>query len=152
MADAVRVERLLQVTPEAWALVEEYYGAIGIVVRDSLAEMESLLRKPGAGLWVATVNGEAAGCVVLKADTPEAGVGECKRLYVRERFRRRGLAEALMAALEQKARDAGLRAVYLDTREEFRASVALYRRLGYEEIARYNQNPQATLFFRKVFA
>ena len=39
--------------------------------------------------------------------------------------------------------------VYLDTNDAFAASVALYRARGYEPCARYNDNPQATLFFRK---
>ena len=54
-------------------------------------------------------------------------------LYVEERYRRRGVARALMAALEDEARDAEMPGVILDTGidEYFDAARALYRDLGY---------------------
>jgi GNAT superfamily N-acetyltransferase len=90
-----------------------------------------------------------AGCVVLRGEVPDQDAGECKRLYVRPAFRRLGIAEALMTALEDFARRAGVQWVYLDTHDTFAASIRLYQARGYERCERYNDNPQATLFFRK---
>ncbi|SEF46015.1 hypothetical protein SAMN05421819_0087 [Bryocella elongata] len=36
-----------------------------------------------------------------------------------------------------------------DTNETFAAALAMYRRRGYKEIPRFNDNPQATIFMRK---
>lgn len=143
------MERILTLTAEAEALIGEYYEAAAVVQRDGAEAMRALLADPRSAMWVAYVAGEAAGCVVLKAGVPGADAGECKRLYVRPAFRRGGVADALMEALESFVKAAGLGWVYLDTNDAFRASVALYRRRGYEACARYNENPQATLFFRK---
>jgi GNAT superfamily N-acetyltransferase len=54
-------------------------------------------------------------------------------LYVEEPYRRRCVARALMAALEDEARDAWMPGVILDTEidETFEAARALYRDLGY---------------------
>ena len=54
-------------------------------------------------------------------------------LYVEEPYRRRGVARALMAALEDEALDAEMPGVVLDTGtdDKFAAARALYRDLGY---------------------
>ena len=54
-------------------------------------------------------------------------------LYVEEPYRRRGVGRALMAALEDEARDADMPGVVLDTGidDTFEAARALYRDLGY---------------------
>ncbi len=54
-------------------------------------------------------------------------------LFVEEAYRRRGAARALMLALEEHARAAGMPGVILDTgtTDYFAAARALYRSLGY---------------------
>ncbi len=145
----LRVERVGSFTIEAQRLLEEYYDALAVVKRDAADAMEHLLQYPRSAMWLAYAGGEIAGCVVFKAGVPEPRAGECKRLYVRPAYRRGGVAVALMDALERFAREGGMDWVYLDTNQAFAASVALYRRRGYEDCPRYNDNPQATLFFRK---
>ena len=147
--EAVRMKRRRHLNAQAWALLAEFYAAIDVVHQDSAEEMQDLLRDAHSGLWVATVGSMPAGCVVLKAGVPEEGSGECKRLYVRPAFRKQGVADRLMEALEQAARASGMPWIYLDTRTEFAASVRLYQRRGYLACPRYNNNSQATLFFRK---
>jgi GNAT superfamily N-acetyltransferase len=71
-----------------------------------------------------------------------------KRLYVRASHRRAGVADALMSALESYARETKVTALYLDTKDDLAAAIAFYDRRGYQRIARYNDNPQATLFMR----
>ncbi len=149
---SVRVERVRWLAADARVLLEEYYEAVHVVLRDGPEAMRSLLEDPRSGMWVAHKDGVAAGCVVLKAGTPTPDAGECKRLFVRPAARRSGIAESLMDACESAARDAGLTWVYLDTNEAFYASVKLYRGRGYQSCEGYNANPQTTLFFRKRVA
>ena len=151
-AGEIQIERVRSFASEHMRLLEQYYEALGVVLRDGPEGMHNVIDDPRSGMWVARQGSALAGCVVLKAGVPERDTGECKRLYVRDAYRRRGLADALMEAAEEFARTEGLRWVYLDTHESFAASVALYRRRGYEACARYNLNPQATMFFRKRLA
>jgi ribosomal protein S18 acetylase RimI-like enzyme len=54
-------------------------------------------------------------------------------LYVAESARGRGVAEALIAAAEQVARDAGCTTLSLETHHDNHAAQRLYRRLGWVE-------------------
>ena len=143
------VKRIANLDSAELQVLEEYYVSVGVVKRDDAEAMRHLLEDTCSGMWLAYVGEEIAGCVVLKAGVPDADAGECKRLYVRPQFRRRGVAEGLMDALEDFASGAGLRWIYLDTNATFAAAVPLYERRGYRPCPRYNDNPQATMFFRK---
>jgi GNAT superfamily N-acetyltransferase len=133
----------------AFALIEEYYEAIGVVVRDDRAALEHYLASPDSPIWIASVDAEAAGCVMTRPLPQIPLAGEVKRLYVRPRFRGRGLAHALMSAVEEHARKAGLEWLYLDTKDDLQAAIRFYLGTGYEHCERYNDNPQATIFLRK---
>ncbi len=146
---SIRVECVRSLTADAMALLEEYYETVHVVLRDGPETMRGILEDPRSGMWLAYRDDVAAGCVVLKAGTPTSDAGECKRLFVRSAARRSGIGERLMDVLEGAAREAGLTWVYLDTNEAFHASVKLYCRRAYQSCERYNDNPQATLFFRK---
>jgi GNAT superfamily N-acetyltransferase len=76
-------------------------------------------------------------------------VVEIKRMYVAEPARGRGIARALLAALEDAARELGYARVRLDTGPRQPAAEALYRSAGYAEIADYNGNPYASYFGEK---
>src|SRR5260221_3427916 len=50
----------------AFALVEEYFGAIGVVVRENRQQFVEEYFGEGRGLWLARTEGELAGCVGLR--------------------------------------------------------------------------------------
>jgi GNAT superfamily N-acetyltransferase len=79
-----------------------------------------------------------------------SGCAEIKRMYVREKFRGKGIARQLLEAAEQLARDAGYAWIYLDTTDEMRTAARLYERNGFVHCKRYNENPQAGIFMRKA--
>src|SRR5687768_11419094 len=91
---------------------------------------------PPAGLFlVAEVDGLPAGCGAWRVHEP--GVAEVKRVYVAPEFRRQGLAQLLMAALEQSAAAAGSRAVVLNSGFRQPEALALYAALGYTSAPGY---------------
>ncbi len=55
-------------------------------------------------------------------------------LLVAPRWRGQGIATALVAQMEAAVWDLGGRAVYLETHVDWREAVALYRKLGYQEV------------------
>ncbi|MDF1488952.1 bifunctional helix-turn-helix transcriptional regulator/GNAT family N-acetyltransferase [Tessaracoccus caeni] len=77
------------------------------------------------------------------------GDAEIKRLWVNSDWRGAGIASRLMRLLEERAAADGFKRVVLDTNENLAEAIALYDRLGYERIERYNDNPYATSFHAK---
>jgi len=145
----VRIERLTAVHADAFAILEEYYEAVHVVQRDSPASIRRMINEPGSGMWLAYQGNEAQGCVVLRklASVPRAS--ECKRLYVKPSARGNHIADKLLDAQEEFARNSGMEWIYLDSYDDLKAAISLYKRRGYERCERYNDNPQATLFMRK---
>lgn len=145
----VSIERLTQPSKVALEILEEYYEAVHVVKRDSPNALRSLLADPTSAMWLAKLDREVVGCVVLRNLPSIPDAGECKRLYVRPSARGRHIATLLLDALEDHARDLKLDWIYLDTHDGLKAAIALYEQRGYQPCDRYNDNPQATLFMRK---
>jgi GNAT superfamily N-acetyltransferase len=80
------------------------------------------------------------------------GACEIKRMFVVEEARGRGVARALLEALEQRARDMGYRVVRLDTGPRQRRSQRMYERAGYVAIENFNANPVASFWGEKLLA
>ena len=108
-------------------------------VGDSLAFWRSkelpAVRAAMRMLWVARIGRRIAGTVQLDTDTPpnQPHRAEVTKLLVHPEFRRRGIARALMAALEEHAHGLGRRLITLDTRTGDLAE-PLYASMGYARV------------------
>lgn len=149
---AARIERINTMTAEAADILEEYYEAVNVVKRDKPGSMQKMLHEPGAGMWLAYLGDQLAGCVVLRGLPAIPNAAECKRLYVKPSARGNRVGDLLLDALEDFARNHRFEWIYLDTHDGLKTAIALYQRRGYASCARYNDNPQATLFMRKRIA
>jgi GNAT superfamily N-acetyltransferase len=145
--------KIIRATPsqsvEAELLLNEYYEAVEVVKRDTPAAIADYLSDDSSGLWIAYVDEFPAGCVVLRPLPTIGAATECKRLYVRPQFRGRGIADALLDAMEGYALEKAADWVYLDSKDDLKDALRIYVRRGYQPCERYNDNPQATVFLRK---
>jgi GNAT superfamily N-acetyltransferase len=140
-------------SPEAVALVRSYMTEMvdryyGRPMPASLVD-EALADEPAddvAVLLVAYREGTAAGCVGLRA------AGEITKMYVAPTARRLGLGRRLLAAVEDAARDRGLRSLRLDTRKDLVEARALYAACGYAEIPPQHERQYADHWFAKDLA
>ena len=104
---------------------------------------------PEGRLLLATHEGEPAGCVALHKLDPD--ICEMKRLYVRPQFRGKGLGRALAERVIADAQQVGYKRLRLDTVEPvMQAAVAMYRQLGFREIAPYRENPIAGALYMEL--
>jgi len=133
--DGIQQVRALFLEYAAWLKVDLCFQGF----EQELAGLPGKYAPPHGRLLLASVDGAPAGCIALRP--LESAIGEVKRLYVRPEFRGRGIAKKLAAELVAAARAIGYARLRLDTLEFMRDAAALYRSLGFVEIAPYYDNP-----------
>jgi DNA-binding MarR family transcriptional regulator/predicted GNAT family acetyltransferase len=105
------------------------------------------MRPPKGAFFIAYSDGLPVGCVILKGYGHDWA--EIKRLWVADSARGLGLARRLMGAAEDAARDLGIDTLRLDTNHRLPEAMALYRKTGWYEIPRFNDDPYPDHFFEK---
>jgi len=102
------------------------------------------LRPPAGLLLVARLQSEPVACGALKFH--EGAPTELKRMWVADTARGLGLGRRMLAELE--ARCPGP-VVHLETNGSLAEAIALYRSAGYTDVAPFNDEPYADLWFEK---
>jgi ribosomal protein S18 acetylase RimI-like enzyme len=141
------VEIVLTPVAEVEAVLREYYTDIigryfGRVatkaeVDDALVDFPSdhlvlLLAKDDDGVL---------GCIGLDLSQPP--FAEVKRVYVVPAARGRGVAQAMLATVEDIAREHGAVTMRLDVRDDLVEARALYAKFGYTKTEPFNNDPFA---------
>ena len=95
-------------------------------------------------LLVAEVDGEVVGLASLHVSPSleyDGDAGKVSALVVDERYRRRGIGEALLRSVEAAARERGCVLLFLTTAERRKDAHAFYRRVGLAETGRRFAKP-----------
>ena len=152
-----RMEIVQALTPghvaEARALFREYERSLGIDLcfqgfEQELAGLPGAYAPPRGRLLLALDGAAPAGCVALRPLADAAC--EMKRLYVRPAFRGRRVGRLLAERILAEARAIGYPRMRLDTLPSMGEAIALYRALGFVEIAPYTTNPVAGALFMEL--
>ncbi len=148
-ADQSRIDLIPATLPEhteqARALFLEYQKSLGFNLcfqsfDEELKNLPGAYAPPSGRLLLARSADHAAGCIALRKLDP--GICEMKRLYVRPDYRGLGLGRMLVERLIAEARAIGYQRMRLDTiASAMQDAIALYRRMGFQEIAPYSSIP-----------
>lgn len=103
--------------------------------------------RPRGAFLLAMSDGLPIGCVGLKGTGGD--VAEIKRLWISESARGFGMAKRLMHAVETIAGELSVKTLRLDTNSALPEALNLYRRSGWVEIDRFNDDPYPDHFFEK---
>jgi len=116
---------------------------------EELAGVPGHYAPPDGRLLLADFETELAGCGALRR--LDAQTCEMKRLYLRPKFRGKGLGRMLAEKLIADARLIGYKRMRLDTVEPvMKNAVSMYRDLGFREIAPYCENPMPGTLYMEL--
>lgn len=117
------------------------------------------LKSPEVDFLVAETAGRIVGCGAVRRMPGEPATGgraygEVKRMMTAPAARGQGIAERIMAALEDGLRTRGIPLALLETGEEQHAAVRLYERCGYRRRGAFGGYPDngLSVFYEKVLA
>ncbi len=121
-------------------------GAVRSVVAGEADDVDDYM-PPGGRFLVVSRENAVIGCGAVRSMTPDTG--EVKRMWIHPEARGGGLGGRLLDALVAQSRELGHTTLLLDTNAVLAEARALYAKHGFEAIAPYNDNPDATHFFAK---
>jgi ribosomal protein S18 acetylase RimI-like enzyme len=139
---------------QARELFLEYAQSLGFSLcfqnfDQELANLPGDYAPPEGRLLLAHHEADLAGCVALHKLEP--GISEMKRLYLRPQFRGQGFGRFLAERILNEAFKIGYRKIRLDTVEPvMKDAVAMYRKLGFKEVAPYRPNPIAGALYMEL--
>jgi putative acetyltransferase len=134
----IRIERTSPDNPEFISLVEELDAELAVIDGEEHAFYSVFNTLAGIKkVVVVFLDGIPVACGAMKHFSPEAA--EIKRMYVKQSFRNRGIASALLAELELWARESGYSECILETGIRQPDAIALYTKNGYCRIPNWGQ-------------
>ena len=83
-------------------------------------------------VWVAYYDNLPIGCIAYRAKAD--GIGEVKRMFIREEYRGRGISKELLKTVECHAKEQGCHTLFLDTRITLEPAVSIYCSFGFHII------------------
>jgi ribosomal protein S18 acetylase RimI-like enzyme len=133
-------------------LTRTSYAAAGLGSESYLAHLQDAAgRAASATLLVAEADGQVVGTVTLAAagtpfaDIARAGEYEFRMLAVDPAATGRGVAAALVAVCEDRARSAGAKRIVCSVQDTNAPALRLYRRLGYGREPERDWRPEPDL-------
>ncbi|MGW4463262.1 GNAT family N-acetyltransferase [Micromonospora sp. NBC_01796] len=145
----VRYDSLVaqQLVADALADLGVRYGGSGDETPVEPAEFES----PSGAFLVAYRGGEPVGCGGWRSHGDAGDTAELKRMYTTPAARGRGVARAVLSAVERSAREYGRKRLILECGDQQPEAISMYQSCGYVQIENfgYYRNEPGTLSFAR---
>jgi putative acetyltransferase len=151
----IHIERVHSISDDVRALIFELDSELAVAYPPEQMHGLTLrsLFEPHVQFFIARLDNVPVGCGGIAFFD---GFAEVKRMFVREKARGEGIAQALLAHIEEVARSAGTPMLRLETGVRQPAAIRLYERFGFRSCASFGayttMAPTAiknSLFFEK---
>jgi ribosomal protein S18 acetylase RimI-like enzyme len=125
---------------------------------DLLQIEEHYSKADGGSFWVAEKShgnnrnnslSQIVGSIAIRCLKQHESTCELKRMYVLKEFRRLGIGQEMLDIATDFAKKAGYSRIVLDSSKNLDAARALYLKVGFEDIPRYNNNYRADVFMER---
>ncbi len=143
-------------SPAAQRLIKAALADLGVRYGGSGDEtpVDATEFQPPAGTFlIAELDGESVACGGWRSHGGSVETAELKRMYVAPHVRGRGVARAVLAAVERSARERGRQRIVLECGDRQPEALALYRSSGYAQIPNfgfYKDDPACVSFGRML--
>jgi putative acetyltransferase len=136
MRPPILIERVNSITDDVRALIFELDTELAAAYPPEQLHGLTLrsLFEPHVQFFIARIDEAAVGCGGVAFFD---GFAEVKRMYVRKTTRGAGVAQALLAHLEEVTASAGVRVLRLETGVRQPAAIRLYERMGFRPCAAF---------------
>ena len=130
--DSVSIAVETALSPDMRALIGELNGVLSSLTSDEANHRLAVedMADARTTVFVARVNGEAAGCGALYRHPN--GIGEVKRMYTRPAFQGLGLGRQILNEVIALAKQEGFDQLVLETGHNYEAAKHLYQSSGFE--------------------
>lgn len=134
-------------------LFREYAAWLGVDLgfqgfEKELSIIHQMYAPPNGALFVVYDQNVAIGCLGLRKI--DDGVGELKRMYLKESYRQKGIGKMMLDAALEKARSIGYQKVRLDTLDTMIPAMRFYEKNGFSKIEAYYHNPIAGAVYFEI--
>jgi GNAT superfamily N-acetyltransferase len=92
---------------------------------------------PDGSFFVAYLASEPVACGAWRSHGEDGAIAEIKRMYTAPEARGRGLARAVLGAVERSAREHGRSRIVLETGDRQPEAIKLYKSAGYRPIPNF---------------
>ncbi len=119
---------------------------------EGLDRLSDCYKGAGRGYYVVEDDGgQVIGGIGFAPFEPMEDTAELQKLYLADSAKGEGLGYKLIAFIEEKMREAGYKASYLETHDNLKAAIHIYEKAGYSEIERPKEVGHSTMnrFFMK---
>ena len=132
------IERVAAPTPDARMLITELEAELSAIYSAEQRHGLSIERvfQPNVLFFIAYQAGQPVGCGGIALGD---GWAEVKRMYVRPQMRGRGVAQAILAHLEQEARSRGVNLLVLETGDAQQSAIRLYEKAGFRRCGAFGE-------------
>ncbi|MFI6760664.1 GNAT family N-acetyltransferase [Micromonospora sp. NPDC050417] len=147
----VRYDSLVaqQLVADALADLGRRYGGSGDETPVDVRDFES----PSGAFLVAYRGGEPVGCGGWRSHGDDGETAELKRMYTAPSARGRGVARAVLGAVERSAREQGRKRLILECGDKQPEAIAMYESCGYvriENFGYYRDSPDCLSYGRPL--
>lgn len=116
---------------------------------EELKHLEQKYAQPQGIILVAqNKNKDIVGCVAFH--TFDEKKCEMKRLFVLPEYRSKKIGQLLVKNIIQYAKVAGYDEMLLDTIQPLKSAIRLYKKMGFQEIEPYYDNPMNDVIYMKI--
>ena len=153
--DRLITELSLKISP----MVHSHIDGVALIEKECFSTpwtkdgIESELSNENARFFVAEYMGETAGYLGMHIVLDECYIAN---VAVREKFRRKGIADKLLSVGEEKAKEESCAFISLEVRVSNEKAIALYKKKGYNEVGTrknfYSDPTENALIMTKNFS